>query len=104
MYLYKTILRPLYMYANAAWANLTRTHKNKIQKERNKAIRIAYNLPMWTRVDELHQVGNLETVNKRIQKLSSEYLVRSIKRKKDIKNIVEKHLLIWSQIKMYQTP
>ena len=24
MYLYKTMVRPLYMYANAAWANLTK--------------------------------------------------------------------------------
>ena len=104
MYLYKTMVRPLYMYANAAWANVTKSDLNKIQREQNKAIRLAYNLPMWTSVDELHQIGNLEIVSKTTQKLSSEYLARAIKRNKEIKNITEKHLITWSQIKMYQTP
>ena len=104
MYLYKTMVRPLYMYANAAWANVTKNDLNKIQREQNKAIRHAYNLPMWTSVDELHQIGNLELVSKIIQKLSLEYLVRATKRKKEIKNITEKHLITWSQIKMFQNP
>ena len=51
------------MYANAAWASLIKTDLSKIQKEQNKAIRLANNLPMWTSVDELHQIGNIETVN-----------------------------------------
>ena len=63
MYLYKTMVRPLYMYANAAWANVTKSDLNNIQREQNKAIRLAYNLPMWTSVDELHQIGNLEIVS-----------------------------------------
>ena len=70
---------PLYMYANAAWANMTKSDLNKIQREQNKAIRPAYNLPMWTSVDELHQIRNLEILSKAIQKLSSEYLARAIK-------------------------
>ena len=45
---------------------------------------------MWTSVDELHQIGNLEIVSKTIQKLSSEYLAWAIKRNKEIKNITEK--------------
>ena len=59
---------------------------------------------MWTSVDELHQIGNLEIVSKTIQKVSSEYLASAVKRNKEIKNITEKHLKTWSQIKMYQTP
>ena len=92
------------MYANAAWANVTKNDLNKIKKEQNNAIRLAYNLPMRTSVDELHQMGNLKTVNNTIQKLSSEYLARAIKRNKETKNIKEKRLLTWSQIKMHQTP
>ena len=92
------------MYANAAWANVTKSDFNKIQKEKNKAIRLAYNQPMWTSVAELHHIGNLEIVSKTIQKLNSEYLARAMKRNKEIKNITEKNLLTWSQIKMYQTP
>ena len=92
------------MYANAAWANVTKSDLNKIQREQNKAIRLAYNIPLWTSVDELHLIGNLEIVSKTIQNLCSEYLARDIKRNKEIKNITEKDLISWSQIKMYQTP
>ena len=81
------------MYANAAWANVTKNDLNKIQREQNKAIRLAYNLPMWRSVDEKHQIENLEIVSKTIQKLSSEYLARAIKRNIEIKNIIQKHFL-----------
>ena len=102
MYLYKTMVRPLYMYANAAWANVTKSDLNKIQRDQNKAIRLADILPMWTSVDELHQIGNLEIVSKTIQKLNSEYLVRAIKRNKENKNITEKLLITCCQIKIIQ--
>ena len=77
------MIRPLYMYANAAWTNVPKFDPNKIQKEQNKAIGLAYNLPMWSSVDELQQIGNSETVSKTIQKLISEYLARYIKRNKE---------------------
>ena len=74
------------------------------QREQNKAIRLAYNLPMWISVDKLHLIGSLEIVSKIIQKLSSEYLARALKRNKEIKNITEKHSKTWSQIKMFEIP
>ena len=46
VYLYKRMVRPLYIYANANWANVTKTDLKMIQKEQNKAIRLAYNLLM----------------------------------------------------------
>ena len=69
MYLYKTIVRPLYMYANAAWANIANKRFQKDTEKRNKAIRLANNLPVWTSVDEIHQIGNVETVSETIQNL-----------------------------------
>ena len=46
MYLYKTMVRLLYMYSNAALANVTKTDVSKIRIGGNKAIRLVYNLPM----------------------------------------------------------
>ena len=92
------------MYANAAWSNVTKRDFYKIQKEQNRTIRLSYNLPMWRSVDELHQIGKLEKVIKTIRKLCSEHLARATKRNKEIKNITEKHLITWSQIKMFQPP
>ena len=40
MYLCKTVVRLLYLYANAAWANPTKTGLNKMQKEQ-KSKRLA---------------------------------------------------------------
>ena len=77
------MIRPLYMYANAAWTNVPTSDLNNIQKEQNKRIGLAYNLPMWSSVDELHQIGNSETVSKTIQKLGSEYLAKYIKQNKE---------------------
>ena len=57
MYLFKTMVRPLYIYAKAAWAKVTKTDVNKIQKE-SKSIRNAYKLSIWTSIDELHQKRN----------------------------------------------
>ena len=59
---------------------------------------------MWTSVDELHQIENLETVSRAIQKISLEYLARATKRNKENKSVVENRLLTWSQIIMYQSP
>ena len=53
------------MYADAAWAKVTKSEFNKIQREQNETTRVAYNLPMWTSVDELHQIGNIEIVSKK---------------------------------------
>ena len=38
------------MYANETWANVTETDLNKLQNEKNKAIRFAFNLPMRTSI------------------------------------------------------
>ena len=48
IYLFKTMVRPLYMYANAARANATKTDLSKIHTEQNKAIRLAYHLATWS--------------------------------------------------------
>ena len=48
---------------------------------------------MWTSVDKPHQIGNLVTVSKIFQNLSSEYFAWAIKRNKETKKIVGKYLL-----------
>ena len=105
MHLCKTMIRAFYMYANASCANVTKTDLNKKQREQNDAIILAYNLPMWTSIDELnHKNMNPKNSKQRtIQKLSSEYHASATKQNKEIINIGEKHWLTWTQIMMYQT-
>ena len=44
MYLFKTMVTPLYKYVNAARAKETNTDLNKIRTEQTKAIRLASHL------------------------------------------------------------
>ena len=73
-YLYKSYIRPIFLYGIPAWANLSTKCIKRIQRVQNRAIRICYNLPIWTSTAELHKVSNLDTVDKCMAKLSIRYL------------------------------
>ena len=96
------MVRPIFKYVILDWASVTKLILTRYKKKK-KAIRLAYNLPMWTGRFEQHQIGNLEILSKTIQKQSSEYHARTIKLIEESKNKIEKHLLICSQIKIHQT-
>ena len=62
-------------------------------------------MPMWTSVDELHQIWNIENSNQNNHKMKPGISCKGYEMKKnEIKNMLDKLLLTWSQIKMYQTP
>ena len=73
-YLYKSYIRPIFLYGIPAWANLSKECIKRIQRVQNRAIRICYSLPIWTSTAELHKVSNLDTVEKCMAKLSIRYL------------------------------
>ena len=74
LHLYKSLIRPLCTYANAAWANVSKKYIESLQIEQNRAIRIALNLPRWTRITELHEKAQLPMLEDYINKLNSNYL------------------------------
>ena len=57
MYLNKTLIRQLYVCANVVRAIVIKLLKQNT-KTTKQTYKIAYNLPMWTSVDELHQIKN----------------------------------------------
>lgn len=52
--LYKTLLRPLVLYASPVWLNTSKTNIQKLQRFQNKILRIAVNAPWYIRNNQLH--------------------------------------------------
>ena len=88
LHLYKSLIRPLCTYANAAWANVSKKYIESLQIEQNRAIRIALNLPRWTRITELHEKAQLPMLEDYINKLNSNYLKKAINNNEKIKEMV----------------
>lgn len=59
--LYKSIIRPVITYASPAWMNAAKSHKNKLQKVQNKALRIIYQPERKTK--KLHKLADIETID-----------------------------------------
>ena len=59
-----------------------------LQIEQNRAIRIALNLPRWTRITELHEKAQLPMLEDYINKLNSNYLKKAMTNNEKIKEMV----------------
>lgn len=57
---YKAFIRPVLDYGVQAWIGLPDYLLVRLQRIENAALRIAYRLPRWTRVQDLHRIANVE--------------------------------------------
>lgn len=71
--LYKTIIRPLMLYACPIWTNASQTNINKIQIMQNKFLRLATHAPWFISNDQLHRELHLPTINHHIAHLSNNF-------------------------------
>ena len=60
--LYKSWVRPLFLYANACWIDQSNSIMNNIQLTQNRALRICMRKPRWYSVKKLHEVANIPAV------------------------------------------
>lgn len=72
--LYKSLLRPLIMYACEIWGYTSKTNIAKIQAFQNKTLRIAVNAPWFVRNQQLHQELSVPTVEEFIKKLTKRHV------------------------------
>jgi hypothetical protein len=76
--IYKTIIRPLVMYASSVWGlSISRNKIKKIQVFQNKVLRIAVNAPWFIRNKHLHEELGVQSVIEFIKK-SSQGFINSI--------------------------
>ena len=75
--LYKSWVRPLFLYANACWIDQSNSIINNIQLTQNRALRICMRKPRWYSVKKLQEEANIPAVRDLQIRLANEYLKRA---------------------------
>lgn len=60
--MYKSLIRPLALYASPIWSNTAKTNLEKLQRLQNKILRIAVDSPWYVRNVQLHYELSVPTV------------------------------------------
>ena len=76
---YKTWIRPLFLYSNACWMNQFQGIINKIQYVQNRARRICLRKPRCYRLQKLHEEANMQMINELQIKIANGYISRAFK-------------------------
>ena len=71
--IYKSILRPLLLYACPIWINAAKTNIHKIQIFQNQFLRIITNAPWFVTNDQLHKELSIEPIANHINYLSTNF-------------------------------
>ena len=77
LFLYKTMIRRIATYAAAAWINAPEYQIQRIQLQQNKALRVCFNEPKWTRISELHERANILPIKAYNQQEAMNYIIRA---------------------------
>ena len=89
--LYKSWIRPLFLYANACWLNQSQTVISIMQKAQNRALRICLRKPRWYSAQKLHEESNSPTIKNIQIRLAKEYIKHAQKNKNEaILRLIEK--------------
>ena len=76
---YKSWIRPLFLYSNACWIDQSQALINKIQCVQNRALRICLRKPRFYKVQKLHEDANMQTIREVQIKVANGYISRAIK-------------------------
>ena len=76
---YKSWIRPPFLYSNACWLDQSHALINRIQNVQNQALRICLRKPRWYQTQKLHEEANLKSVREMHIKLANGYNQRAIK-------------------------
>lgn len=71
--LYKSLIRPLVMYACVIWGNASNTHLKNIQVLQNKLLRISVNAEWFVTNNQLHRELGVSKISEHIQKLTQKF-------------------------------
>ena len=87
--LYKTMIRPILLYASPAWAAVRKAHRKKLQVFQNKALRRITNAPWFVRNNILHRDLGIDTIDTAILSASHNYFTSIENSEHDnIKNLI----------------
>ena len=101
--IYKTWIRPLFTYANAAWIAVSSKMSNKLQLVQNKDLRACLNQPSYSRVTYHHKITKVEPLKQFQQKLADRYIQRAIENNNPVSSLVSNQRLS-PRLKSVTTP
>ena len=76
---YKSWIRPLFLYSNACWLDQSQTLIKKIQKFQNRALRTCLRKARWYQTQNLHDEANMKSVREMQMQLANGYIQWAIK-------------------------
>lgn len=74
--LYRSYIRPILTYASPVFAHIAKTHKNRLQVQQNRALRMVLNAPLRTRIKRLHDRTNIPLIDDYTKKLNQSFFKR----------------------------
>jgi len=82
--IYKLLIRSLLEYSSIIYTSLNKENKTKLQVIQNNCLRIILKKNSYTRISDLHNLANIETIESRFKKLNSSYFRRGLINKNPI--------------------
>lgn len=76
--IYKTMIRSLFTYANAAWINHTKSQSKKMQTIQNRALRVCLGLGPGSNVTAMHRDANLPLLSDLQSNLAQRYFKKAV--------------------------
>lgn len=74
MLIYKSIFKPMLLYACSVWGECANCHKNKLQVTQNKCLKLINNLPFYYSTKKLHKISNINPIQEAITKQTNTFL------------------------------
>ena len=72
--IYKSIIRPILLYACPVWGDCANVHLKKLQVTQNKCLKMIFLLPWHFSTSRLHEIAHTDTISQCISTQSSKFL------------------------------
>ena len=77
--IYKTIIKPVLLYAAPLWSSAANTHLQKIQTAQNKLLRMITNADRSTTNHEIRTNNNIEDIKTNIDEITTKFYQESLR-------------------------
>lgn len=91
--LYTAIIRPAITYAAPVWCSVPKTSILKLQRIQNKCLRLVLNADRYTKITDLHNLANLETIEEFVIRISKNFYLNQIKKSNLTRKLTDREQL-----------
>lgn len=87
--IYKSLIRPIITYAAPAWCHLKPTPLAPLQYLQNRTLRLITRKNKYTRIAELHELTEMETIREHVDRIASDFYERRCRTNELTKKITQ---------------